>query len=81
MVREASCGVLSVIPTPLPVQTVFPLAENKFFAPLHEAFYMLTRSWEIAFAYQFVVVGAPNQAGVLLELDDEILSERMPTNT
>jgi hypothetical protein len=81
MMREVSCGVLRVIPTPLHVQIVFPLTENKFFAPLRKAFYMLTRSWEIAFAYQFVVVGALNQSGVLLELDDEIRSERMPTNT
>jgi 2-polyprenyl-3-methyl-5-hydroxy-6-metoxy-1,4-benzoquinol methylase len=81
MMSEVFCGVLDVNPTPLPVQIVFPFTENKFFAPLHEMFYVLTRSWKTAFAYQFVIVAAPGQPGVFLGSDDQILTERMLTDT
>lgn len=80
MMAEVSCGILDVKPTPLPVQIVFPFTESKFFAPLHEAFYLLTRSWKTAFAYQFVMIAAPCQPAVLLEPDDETLTERMLTD-
>jgi SAM-dependent methyltransferase len=81
MMSEVSCSVLDVIPTPLPVQIAFPFTENKFFAPLHEAFYLFTRSWKTAFAYQFVIIAAPGQPGGLVDHDDEILTERMVANT
>lgn len=60
LMSEASCEVLDVIPTPLPVQLVFPFTENKFFRPLHEIHYALTRSWTKLFAYQFVLMAAPD---------------------
>jgi SAM-dependent methyltransferase len=81
MMSEVSCSVLDVIPTPLPVQIVFPITDNEFVAPLHEAVYLLTQSWKTAFAYQFVIIAAPDESGVLLERDDGILNERMLTNT
>jgi hypothetical protein len=56
---DVSCEVLDAIPTPLPVQLVFPFTENKLFSPLHEAHYALTRCWKTFFAYQFVIVAAP----------------------
>ncbi len=59
LMSDVSCEVLDAIPTPLPVQLVFPLTENKLFSPLHEAHYALTRCWKTFFAYQFVIVAAP----------------------
>ncbi len=48
MMNEVSCRVLDVIPTPLPVQIVFPFSENSLFAPFHEILYLLTRCLEVA---------------------------------
>ena len=59
MLEEASCLVLEVVPTPLPVQLVFPVTEKKIFAPLHEAHYLLVRFWQTLFAYQFVAQARP----------------------
>jgi len=59
LMGEVSCEVLEAIPTPLPVQLVLPFTGDKFFAPLHEAHYALTRCWKTFFAYQFVIVAAP----------------------
>jgi SAM-dependent methyltransferase len=60
LMREASCEILEAIPTPLPVQLVFPFTESKWFTPLHEAHYALTCGWKTFFAYQFVIVAAPS---------------------
>jgi hypothetical protein len=81
MMSEVSCGVLRVIPTPLPVQIVFPFTVSNFFAPLHEAFYVLTQSWKTVFAYQFVIMAAPDHPGALLGPADEILGEKVLTDT
>jgi hypothetical protein len=59
IMQEASYRVLEVAPTPLPVQLVVPLSENKLFAWLHETHYLLVRLWKTLFAYQFVVKAAP----------------------
>jgi SAM-dependent methyltransferase len=59
LMGEVSCEVLDTIPTPLPVQLVLPFTESKFFTPLHEGHYALTRCWKTFFAYQFVIVAAP----------------------
>lgn len=59
LMNEVSCEVLDVIPTPLPVQLVFPFTGSKFFIPLHEAHYALASCWKTFFAYQFVIVAAP----------------------
>lgn len=59
LLSEASCRVLEVLPTPLPVQLVFPVTELKVFAPLHELHYVMVRSWKTMLAYQFVVKAAP----------------------
>lgn len=60
LLGEASCEVLDVIPTPLPVQLVAPFTQNRFFRPLHEIHYALTRCWSRLFAYQFVMTAAPD---------------------
>jgi len=60
MMNEASCRVLDVTPTPLPIQLALPLMAQKAFAPLHALHYALTRSWKTMFAYQFVVTAAPS---------------------
>lgn len=72
LVSDVSCEVLDTIPTPLPVQLVFPFTERNFFTPLHEAHYALTRCWKTFFAYQFVIVAAPRHPPVLQ--DSEIAS-------
>jgi len=79
MLSEASCRVLSVIATPLPWQIVFPFTGKNFFAPLHEALYMLTRSWKAGLAYQFVIVAAPAHRQFSLNRNDEG-SERIAKN-
>jgi SAM-dependent methyltransferase len=80
MMSEVSCGVLGVVPTPLPVQIVLPFTENKFFTLLHEVCYALTRCWKTVFAYQFVITAAPCHPHVPLESGDELQSERMLAN-
>jgi 2-polyprenyl-3-methyl-5-hydroxy-6-metoxy-1,4-benzoquinol methylase len=59
MIQQASCRVLEVAPTPLPVQLVVPISERSIFSPFHEAHYFLVKSWKTLFAYQFVVRAAP----------------------
>lgn len=67
LMSEASCEVLDVIPTPLPVQLVFPFTQKTFFGPMHEIHYALTRCWSSLFAYQFVLVAAPDPLRDLVE--------------
>ena len=55
MMQEASCRILEVAPTPLPVQLVVPMSERRIFDPFHEAHYFLVQLWKTLFAYQFVV--------------------------
>lgn len=71
--NEVSCNVVKVIPTPLPVQIVFPFTDNHFFAPLHLALYELTRCWKTLFAYQFVILVKPCDAPISVDADKEIL--------
>jgi SAM-dependent methyltransferase len=59
MMSDAGCRVLQATPTPIPLQLVFPIAERKFFAPLHALHYGLTLSRKTLFAYQFVLTAAP----------------------
>lgn len=63
MLWEASCKIIEVFATPLPVQLLFPVTEKKSFALLHEAHYTLARFWKTMFAYQFVVSATPNCLG------------------
>ena len=77
LMGEASCGVLRVVPTPLPVQIVLPITENKIFAPFHEALYAFTRLWKTLFAYQFVMIVTPSHSQAPLRSNDELLIERI----
>jgi SAM-dependent methyltransferase len=69
MISEASCRVLEVTPTPVPIQLVFSFTERKFFDAFHALHYALTSSWKTLFAYQFVVTAAPSGAAVLSAAD------------
>lgn len=80
MVSEIACKVVEVIPTPLPVQIVFPSTESKLFAPFHATLYALTRCWKTLFAYQFVMLVTPNDPSVPVDSYREIFQERMLTN-
>ena len=62
MISEVSCDVLKVTPTPLPVQLVLPFIANPVFSPFHELSNAVTRCWKSLFAYQFVIVAAPQRA-------------------
>jgi 2-polyprenyl-3-methyl-5-hydroxy-6-metoxy-1,4-benzoquinol methylase len=60
MLHEASCHILEVAPTPLPIQLILPMTQSEIFAPLHEVHYLAVRLWKTLFAYQFVVRAAPH---------------------
>jgi SAM-dependent methyltransferase len=64
LMREVSCNVIEVIPTPLPFQLVLPFMQSKVFAPFHVAYYALTRVWKTLFAYQFVIAASPSGSRV-----------------
>jgi 2-polyprenyl-3-methyl-5-hydroxy-6-metoxy-1,4-benzoquinol methylase len=78
MLREASCRILEVAPTPLPIQLVVPMTQSKIFAPLHEFHYLLVRLWKTLFAYQFVVRAAPLAFGEIDSRQEQILSGELP---
>jgi SAM-dependent methyltransferase len=80
MMADVDCWVLGVIPTPLPVQIVFPLTERPAFAPLHKIVYALTRCWKKAFAYQFVITAAPCHSQISKTSAAENLPERTLTH-
>jgi SAM-dependent methyltransferase len=64
LLREVSCDVIEVIPTPLPFQLVLPFSQSKAFAPFHTAHYAVTRAWKTLFAYQFVITAAISSAHI-----------------
>jgi SAM-dependent methyltransferase len=76
LMKEVSCSVLEVIPTPLPFQLVFPFMESGFFAPFHVAHYAITRVWKTLFAYQFVITAAPSGSQRLPSSKDESIPAR-----
>ena len=77
MLSEVSCRALRVVPTPLPWQIVLPFTGKKWFAPLHEGLYVLTRCWKTGLGYQFVVAAAPRQSSVLSMISPMKRSERI----
>jgi len=80
MMAEVDCRVLDVIPTPLPVQIVFPFTQKSVFSPIHEFVYALTRCWKKAFAYQFVITAAPRHSQISDASVAGNLPERMLTH-
>jgi SAM-dependent methyltransferase len=78
LMKEVSCEVQEIIPTPLPVQLVLPITESKLFAPLHEVHYALTRCWKTLFAYQFVIIAAPMKQAVSQESENLSAVELVP---
>jgi SAM-dependent methyltransferase len=77
MLSEVSCRALRVVPTPLPWQIVLPFTGKKWFAPLHEGLYVLTRCWKTGLGYQIVVAAAPRQSSVLSMISPMKRSERI----
>jgi SAM-dependent methyltransferase len=59
LMEDASLRIVELVPTPLPVQLVFPITERNIFLPLHEVHYLLVRTWKTLLAYQFVARGVP----------------------
>jgi len=76
LMGEVSCRVLEVIPTPLPVQLVFPSTEKEFFTLFHEAHYAITRAWKTLFAYQFVITATPAGPQLLAASEDKLIPAR-----
>jgi 2-polyprenyl-3-methyl-5-hydroxy-6-metoxy-1,4-benzoquinol methylase len=70
LMKEVSCEVKEIIPTPLPFQLVLPFTGSKIFKSFHEAHYALTRCWKALFAYQFVIVAAPIKRAVQRESEN-----------
>ncbi|HEV2521233.1 MAG TPA: class I SAM-dependent methyltransferase [Candidatus Acidoferrales bacterium] len=60
LVSEVSCEVLRVIATPHPLQAVFPFTGNNVFGPFHEMRNLFARCWKTLFAFQFVIIVAPD---------------------
>jgi SAM-dependent methyltransferase len=75
MMSEVSCDIRSVIPTPLPIQIVFPFTDNKSLRPLHQGLHLLTRLCKTLLAYQFLVLAVPSRRKVLLDPQSGILAE------
>jgi hypothetical protein len=61
MIRAASCRLIEVAPTPVPVQLVLPLTDRPVFSPLHELYFLAVRFWRTLLAYQFVVKVVPER--------------------
>jgi SAM-dependent methyltransferase len=80
LMREVSCNVIEVIPTPLPFQLVLPFTQSKVFAPFHVAHYAVTRAWKTLFAYQFVIVVAASGSGLYTVTQRETISAEELTN-
>jgi 2-polyprenyl-3-methyl-5-hydroxy-6-metoxy-1,4-benzoquinol methylase len=59
MIDGSSLRVIEVVPTPLPVQLVFPITNKPIFASLHELHFLAVRAWRTLLAYQFVVRAVP----------------------
>jgi 2-polyprenyl-3-methyl-5-hydroxy-6-metoxy-1,4-benzoquinol methylase len=59
LVSECACRIHRMVPTPVPVQLVFPATQHRLFAPMHELHYLLVRLWKTLLAYQFVVCVTP----------------------
>ncbi len=59
MIEAASFRVIEVVPTPLPVQLVFPITDKPILTPLHELHFLAVRLWRTLLAYQFVVRAVP----------------------
>lgn len=61
MINDASCRILELRPTSVPVQLVVPWTDNGFFAPLHELHFLTVKLCKTLLAYQFVVRVIPGE--------------------
>jgi 2-polyprenyl-3-methyl-5-hydroxy-6-metoxy-1,4-benzoquinol methylase len=61
LINDASCRILELRPTSVPVQLVAPWTDNNFFAPLHELHFLTVRLCKTLLAYQFVVRVIPSE--------------------
>jgi 2-polyprenyl-3-methyl-5-hydroxy-6-metoxy-1,4-benzoquinol methylase len=59
LIEDASCRILELRPTSVPVQLVAPWTDNGFFAPLHELHFLAVKLCKTLLAYQFVVRAIP----------------------
>ena len=60
LLAECSCRCVEITATPIPIQLVIPVVENRLFLPLHEIHYFLVRLWKTFFGYQFVIRAEAN---------------------
>jgi len=81
LLNDVPCDICDVTPTPLPIQLVFPITDRKFFAPLHEAHYALTRCWGTLLGYQFVIIAEPRPDYFAIESDSTSQRERAEETT
>jgi 2-polyprenyl-3-methyl-5-hydroxy-6-metoxy-1,4-benzoquinol methylase len=62
MIHEASCRIVELKPTAVPVQLVLPWTDQPLFAPLHELHFLGVRCCKTLLAYQFVVRIVPDRS-------------------
>ena len=54
MIHDASCRIVELKPTSVPLQLVIPWTDNRVFGPFHEVHFFAVRLWKTLLAYQFV---------------------------
>jgi len=59
LLQNAACRVVDIVPTPLPVQLVFPWTQTPMLALIHELHFAMVRVWKTLLAYQFVARALP----------------------
>ncbi len=61
MIHDASCRILELQPTSVPLQLAVPWTDSRVFEPLHELHFLAVRFWKTLLAYQFVARVAPER--------------------
>ena len=61
MICDASCRMVELKPTSVPLQLVIPWTDSRIFWPIHELHFFAVRLWKRLLAYQFVARIVPEQ--------------------
>ena len=61
MIHDASCRIVELKPTSVPLQLVVPWTDRPAFGPLHELHFLAVRLWKTLLAYQFVARVVPER--------------------
>ena len=61
MIDDASCHIVELKPTSVPLQLVAPWTDYPVFGPLHELHFFAVKLWKTLLAYQFVARVVPQR--------------------